>query len=88
MYVNIEKIFNIVQVELPDKKEEINKIKNNVYFSFVCRSFLFKVNECKCTYEEKMEMFVQPNDILNAYGVALDIKHIIETFFYYLRAAQ
>lgn len=88
MYINVEKIFNLAEVAMPDKKAKIDKIRHNVYFPFVCRGFSFKIDEYVCTWDVKIEMFVQPSDILNQYGTAHDIKNIIETFFYYLRAAE
>ncbi len=88
MYIDIEKIFNLVEVAMPDKKAEIDRIRNNVYFSFVYRGISFKIEEYVCTWDVKKEMFIQLSDITRQFELAYDIKNIIETFFYYLRAAE
>lgn len=81
MYVDIEKVFKLAAITLPEKKEEIQKIKENEYYPFLYRGYLFKCEWNRCEWEDEKEAFTQEIDIKLEKELAYQIVDIIAEFF-------
>ena len=88
MYIDIEKVFNLAEIALPERKEDIKQIKENEYYPFICRGVLFKYEFFVCQWEVVKEVFNQPTDIMKEQCISTEITKIVEDFFNHLLPAD
>lgn len=81
MYVDIKKVFKLAETTLPEKKEEIKKIKENEYYPFLYRGYLFKCEWDFCKWEVVKEAFTDETDIKLEQELAHKITDIVAEFF-------
>ncbi len=88
MYIDIEKVLKLAEVALPEIEIVIKRTRENMYYPFICRWYLFNVENGICTVENFKDPFTLMEDRRNSHEVAQQIAQIIDDFFYNLREAH